>query len=68
MAVDENEFVAWMQQSRSKAETLKDVAKIVIGLVQVLKEAPEQLQEEGVFPEEWRMLEIFAFDLKMVVP
>ena len=66
--VDENEFVAWMQQSRSKAETLKDVAKIVIGLVQVLKEAPEQLQEEGVFPEEWRMLEIFAFDLKMVVP
>ena len=66
--VDENEFVAWMQQSRSKLESVKHVTKIVIGLVQVMKEAPEQLQEEDTFPEEWSMLEIFAFDLKLVVP
>ena len=66
--MDENEFVAWMQQSRSKTETLKHVAKMLIGLVQILKEAPEQLQEERVFPEEWNVLQIFAFDLKMVVP
>ena len=36
--------------------------------VQVLKECPKQLQEEEAFPDEWNALQIFSFDLKLVVP
>ena len=45
------------------------VFKILVGFVQVLKDAPKLLKEEHNFPSSWRFLQMFgSVDLSLFIP
>ena len=66
--IEEDEFVAWMQLNFSRSSVLGNVVTILIGFLQVLKAAPQQLQALDVLPKEWELLSIFSLDLNLLVP
>ena len=67
--VDRYEFEAWMAHRVSRTQHLMTVMKILIGFVQVLKDAPRLLKEEHDFPSSWRLLQMFgSIDLSLFIP
>lgn len=67
--IDFEEFDAWIQRSQWSIQgKLRIMGRILIGLVQVVKDAPELLQQEHVFPEIWQQLKLLAVDVRYFVP
>ena len=67
--IDEIEFVAWMEHSTSQLKTSMIVAKIVLGLGQIMSKQPETLKEEFPGPQwdsDW--LQVFSFKFDWVLP
>ena len=48
-ALDQLEFEAWMQHSVGKMERIKTAIRIVIGLVQVLKDMPKIQKQQDKY-------------------
>ena len=67
--VDRYEFEAWMAHRVSRTQHLLTVFKILIGFVQVIKDAPRLMNEEHTFPSSWRFLQMFgSVDLTLFIP
>ena len=59
---------AWMAHRVSKTDKLKTIGKIMIGFVQVLKDAPRLMKEESQFPSSWANLQLVSVDLSLFIP
>ena len=63
-----NTAEAWMAYRVSKTDKLKTIGKIIIGFVQVLKDAPRLMKEESQFPSSWVNLQLVSVDLSLFIP
>ena len=52
----------------TRGERFAIIARIVIGFVQVSKDAPRLLREEPNFPNMWRYLQLGSIDLSLFIP
>ena len=52
----------------SKSKKLMTIGKIMIGFVQVLKDAPRLMKEESQFPSSWVNLQLVSIDLSLFIP
>ena len=66
--IDQLEFEAWMQHSASNMERIKTAIRIVIGLVQVLKDMPKIQKQQDKYPAEWELFGYFTPSLDLVAP
>eukprot|EP01049_Picozoa_sp_SAG25_P008870 SAG25_NODE_833_length_5146_cov_2.847434_1_plen_1031_part_00 len=69
--VDFFEFEAWLEQAITKPKMAMTVAKIMIGLVQVLRELPRGQRQEGSFPQQWELMQdipLLAFNVESILP
>lgn len=61
--IERHEFEAWLRYRKSSSDLIKQVFKIYIGLMQVLKDVPETMQQADEFPNEWKYLQVLAIDI-----
>ena len=57
-----------MQQSVGKMERIKTAIRIVIGLVQVLKDMPKIQKQQDKYPAEWEEFGYFTPSLGLIAP
>ena len=66
--IDQLKFEAWMQHSASNMERIKTAIRIVIGLVQVLKDMPKIQKQQDKYSAEWEVFGYFTPSLGLVAP
>ena len=57
-----------MAHTTTRRERFDIIAKIIIGFVQVLKDAPRLLREEPHYPDVWHYLQLGSIDLSLFIP
>ena len=68
--VNEHEFVAWMESAKSNVEKTMMVARIGLGLGQILSKQPDVLQSQELIAQfkDYPWLAIFSFNVGWIMP